>query len=213
MSRLAICSMTAFIAGALLMGPADADADIYKYKKPDGTVTYTNSLADLPVERRRYYNQRKQEQEAKRAQLERKIGKDELARREAEAQRERLLRDKAKQAEAQAQLAELDARIAAWKTKSRQRDEVKTKWQNRLAGAKQKLETALAEFKEAEGTYQSIAMKASHTLFPGQAQQRDEALKKMTELEVVIDALIEEIEVTIPDEARKAGIPPGWLRD
>lgn len=205
--------MTAFIAGALLMGPADADADIYKYKKPDGTVTYTNSLADLPVERRRYYNQRKQEQEAKRAQLERKIGKDELARREAEAQRERLLRDKAKQAEAQAQLAELDARIAAWKTKSRQRDEVKTKWQNRLAGAKQKLETALAEFKEAEGTYQSIAMKASHTLFPGQAQQRDEALKKMTELEVVIDALIEEIEVTIPDEARKAGIPPGWLRD
>ena len=213
MSRLAICSMTAFIAGALLMGPADADADIYKYKKPDGTVTYTNSLADLPVERRRYYNQRKQEQEAKRAQLERKIGKDELARREAEAQRERLLRDKAKQAEAQAQLAELDARIAAWKTKSRQRDEVKTKWQNRLAGAKQKLETALAEFKEAEGTYQSIAMKASHTLFPGQAQQRDEALKKMTELEVVIDALIEEIEVTIPDEARKAGIPPGWLWD
>ena len=43
-------------------------------------------------------------------------------------------------------------------------------------------------------------------------QMADDALALMKRLEPQIDATINEINVKIPQEARRAGIPPGWLR-
>jgi hypothetical protein len=95
---------------------------------------------------------------------------------------------------------------------NQEQDRQKATWQGRIRTARQKLSKALEQFKQAETSFNEIGGRASFTLLPGQAEQRDQAEATMKRLEPVIDGLIQEIEVKIPAEARKAGIPPGWLR-
>lgn len=199
-----------FVVGIGLSG--DASAQIYKYKGADGTVVYTDSMGELPADRRAYYNERRRRLEAERQALERQLGTEEVQRREAEKQKAELMRKKMDEAERKRRLAAIEARLRKYKKSAQTERAAKTYWQNRVKEARARLKTALADFNKAKDEYTALAMQAPHTLFPGQAKTRDQAKAKMDALEATIDATIEALEVTIPLEARKAGIPRGWIR-
>lgn len=204
--------LLALSAAVFLPAGAASAQDIFKYTKADGTVSYTDSLAELPEERRAYYNRQIQEREAEHARQEAALGKDELARREAEAERERIIREAEDAANRAERLAAVEARLKEITQRNMEQDKLRAQWQARMLGARQKLNKLLEAFRQADTTYQELATRASFTLLPGQAEQRDEALALMKRLEPQIDATINEINVKIPAEARRAGIPPGWLR-
>ena len=204
------------LVSAVGLGPVAlegaANAGVYKYVKPDGTVVYTDSLAKLPPERRRHYNKKIAARKEARQQLEREIGKEELSRREAERQKEALARKNLDAAERAKQMAKIQAQIEAYRKRSRGRDHAKKAWKARMQQARAKLDRLLARFEQVQTEYLSIAIRPMHTLLPGQAKKRDDAKKELARLEVEIDAAIVEVEETIPEQARREGVPPGWLR-
>ncbi|MCK6552238.1 hypothetical protein L6R52_40785, partial [Myxococcota bacterium] len=187
-------------------------ADVYKYKKSDGTVVYTDNLAELPPERREHYNKLKQAQEQKRAELERAIGKEELERREAEAKKAEVERAALEESERQARLRAIDAQLKSMQDKRKEREAVRESWAKRMRDARQLLDQKLAEFRATTEKFSALAMKPSHTLLPGEGEELEKLRKALENLEKDVDAAIELVDVTIPEEARKAGIPPGYLR-
>jgi hypothetical protein len=204
--------LTGVLLAFLFVLPAVGRAEVYKYKKPNGSVVYTDNLAQLPPDRREFYNKQREEREEKRRQLEKAIGKEELERREAEAKRAEIERAKLDEADRQRRLQAIDQQLKVYQQKDKDKEASKTAWQQRMQQAKQTLDQALADMKQATEEYESIGVKASYTLLPGESEKMEQAKKRMDELERRIDALVLEVEVTIPEEARKAGIPPGWLR-
>lgn len=202
-----------FAIGLLLASAGTAVADLYKYTKPDGTTAYTDQLGELPAERRAYYNKAKAEKEQRRREEESRVGKEELARREAESKKAELQRAQMDESERRQKMAALDAQIAAFQEKRRATEADRTRWQQRMKAAKERLAGLLKEFDQARETYEGLATRASFTLLPGQNEEMEKAKEKMDQLEPAIDAAIAEVEDVIPDEARRAGVPPGWIRD
>lgn len=207
--RCVALAVASFIA--LPAFPAVAQ-DVFRYVRPDGSVTFTDSLAALPEKVRGEYNAKLAAREAQRAELERSLGKDELERRDAEAQRARVQQEIADQAERQARLEAIDARLKAYAEADRQRQSQKKHWQDRVRSAKARLQKLYQDFKAAEASYAEISMRVSQTLLPA-GDELAQAKATMDLLVPQIDAAIADIELKIPDEARRANIPPGWLRD
>jgi len=95
-------------------------------------------------------------------------------------------------------------------------DEVtKAAWQQRMRGAKQRLAGA-------EDRYQKLDQRRDELLrswggpASGRLAERIEADKieqEMQNLQKEIGEARRDVNVVIPEEARKAGIPPGWLRE
>jgi chromosome segregation ATPase len=205
-----LLGVAALLVVTAVHGPAQAQ--IFKYTKADGTTGYTDKLSDLPKDRRAYYNELLRKREQERQALESRVGRDELLRREAEAERLRVEQARMDEAERSRQLAAISARLAEYKAREAARAADEKDWRDRVKAAKARLSRLLADFRAAESAYQAIAIQPMHTLLPGQGQKRDEALAAMKALEPQIDAAVEEVEVKIPTEARRAGVPPGWLR-
>lgn len=91
----------------------------------------------------------------------------------------------------------------------------KASWQQRMRAARQRLATA-------ERRYQELAQRKDELLrswggpASGQLAGRIEADRieqEMTDVQMQIDEAQKDIDVVIPENARKAGIPPGWLRE
>jgi hypothetical protein len=91
----------------------------------------------------------------------------------------------------------------------------KAGWQQRMRGARQRLEAA-------EKRYQELDQRRNELLqsWGGPASGRldtrveaDKVEQEMTDVQREIDAARNDLDVVIPDEARKAGIPSGWLRE
>jgi uncharacterized protein YukE len=88
-------------------------------------------------------------------------------------------------------------------------------WQQRMSGAKQRLAAA-------EKKYQELDQRRNELLqsWGGPASGRldtrteaDSVEQEMRNVQREIDAARNDLDVVIPEEARKAGIPPGWLRE
>lgn len=91
----------------------------------------------------------------------------------------------------------------------------KAQWQQRMRGAKIRLAAA-------ERLYQELDQQRNELLrsWGGPASGRREGLveaekisQEMKAVQREIAAARNESEIVIPEEARKAGIPPGWLRE
>lgn len=189
-----------------------AQAEVYKYKKSDGTVVYTDKLSDLPKARRAYYNKRRAEREKQRRELERRLGKEEVERREAERKRKALVDQQLAESERQRRLRAIDAQLLEIRKRRKARADTKAEWTDRMKAARKRQRTLLEEFRKTQKAYQTLAIKPSFTLFPGQAKEKQRLLARLTQLEKELDAAIHEVSVVIPTEARKAGVPPGWVR-
>jgi colicin import membrane protein len=202
----ALCVLVALVGGV-------ARADVYKSVAADGTVTYTDNLSSLTPERRAYYAKKKEEQEEKRRELEAAIGKEEMARRDAEAKKAELAQQKLADTERARRAVELDVMIRDIEERRRARDAAKAKWGGLMKQARQRLTTALAQFKEVQEKYNNLAMKVSYTLLPGESDEKQKAKEDMERLEKEVDAAILDVDETLPEKARKEGVPPGWLRE
>ncbi len=93
--------------------------------------------------------------------------------------------------------------------------DLKEEWQLRMKRAKQRLE-------EAERHYHELDQKRNDLLgswggpASGHIAGREEAARiedDMKQVKKEIDAARNEVENVIPEAARKAGVPPGWLRE
>jgi hypothetical protein len=91
----------------------------------------------------------------------------------------------------------------------------KTEWLLRMRNAKKLLA-------DAERRYQTLEQQRQDALnkWGGPATGRGAALmdverieQEMKQAKQDVNAAREEVEVTIPDDARRAGVPPGWLRE
>lgn len=206
----ALTSVSVLAVAIALAKPASAD--MFKYTRSDGTVVYTDQLAELPPERRVYYNQQIQQREAARSEQERALGKEELERREAERKRAELQQRAENDAERIKRMAEIDARLEVYAQREKQRQAQRDQWKGRQQAAKKKLGELLKEFRETQQKHGELAMRADFTLLPGQAKEKAGMQERLAQLEKEIDATIYELDVKLPEDARKAGIPPGWLR-
>lgn len=95
--------------------------------------------------------------------------------------------------------------------------DLKEIWQMRVKAARKALADVEQHYRDIEHKktilMQSIGgagLSMGRQLDPGEIERLENELKQV---QLEIDAAKQELEVTIPDEARKAGIPPGWLRD
>jgi hypothetical protein len=91
----------------------------------------------------------------------------------------------------------------------------KAAWQQRMRNARQRLASA-------ETRYQQLAQRRDELLgswggpASGQLAGRAEADRieqEMKDVQKEIDQAQNDLDVVIPENARKAGIPPGWLRE
>ncbi len=91
----------------------------------------------------------------------------------------------------------------------------KAEWQMRIKDARNRLAAAEQRYAELDQQRQDALGRwggpASGQLSgPAEAAQIEE---QMRAVQNEIDSIKREIDVVIPDEARKAGVPPGWLRE
>lgn len=211
--RLARWTIGALVAVAAGLGGGDASAHIFRYTKPDGTVAYTDKLSDLPKERRAYYNRLLAELEKKNEEAEREAERDQAEIRKAEAERQRLERARIAARKRRERLAALDATIEALRERNRARQRAKEQWTKRLESTRRELDRKLKAYRTTKRDWQALAIQAEYALFPGQVKKKQELREKMLKLQREVDALVHELNVEIPEEARKAGVPPGWLRE
>ncbi len=204
--------MAVLAAFGLSLVASSASAQVYKFKKKDGSIVYTDSLAQLPADRRAYYNNLEREREERLQKIEKARGKQDVEADRMKAERERILAAKIEEEERQRRVQAIDAQLERIRERRGQQNATEQTWRERIKKARSRLQEALAEFDKVQQEYNAIAIKGGYGLLPGQAKQMEEAKKKMDGLEQEIDALNTELTVTIPEEARKASVPPGWLR-
>jgi len=187
LGRVLFLALLFFLAFAPAGQAADDERYLYQWKDERGVVNVTDSLDKVPPKYRSQATQR----------LQPGAGKEEQRRDETRGRE-------------QSQV--LDAGT------SQGQDELKkAEWQRRMRDAKSRL-------MEAEGRYSQIELRkndlASKWGSSGAALPPQEALDEIKKLdgELVsartdVENARNEVEVVIPDEARRAGIPPGWLRE
>jgi len=88
-------------------------------------------------------------------------------------------------------------------------------WQQRIRDWKLRLADAERRYQALENERNKILMKFGMpgAALPGDRAKVIELEGKMKSIQKEIDDARNMINVVIPDEARKAGIPPGWLRE
>ena len=98
------------------------------------------------------------------------------------------------------------------------RDEIrKAQWQQRMQDARRRLTVAEDQYNQIEQRRNDLMSKTGSS---GAALPTQEMIDEMNDLSeelararIEVDNARNEVQVTIPDEARRAGIPPGWLRE
>jgi hypothetical protein len=103
------------------------------------------------------------------------------------------------QSESESEEAEEEAR-AEWQYRMRE-------WRQRLADAEKGHRALELERTQLTRAWGSIALAP-----PEYRQRAIEIELRLKELQTEIDTAKHMITTTLPDEARKAGVPPGWLR-
>lgn len=95
-------------------------------------------------------------------------------------------------------------------------ESLRSAWQQRMAAAKNRRAAAETRYRDLLKVRDSLQEQWGYGLYG----YTPEAARRLEELDVMIaqtkremDAAEENVRVTIPEEARKAGIPPGWLRE
>jgi hypothetical protein len=93
-------------------------------------------------------------------------------------------------------------------------DDSKIEWQQRMKAAKTRLVNAERHYRELDDRRTKLRMRAPYAPLPTAVMAEAEQVEQ--EMQKVQDEIREaqnEVDVVIPEEARKAGIPPGWLRE
>ena len=209
-----VFGFAALVLAVSLGGAAPAArAQVYKYKDADGTLVFTDRLSDLPPERRAYYNRKEAEAEKRRRAEERALSEQERRAVELEAERARVLAEETEAAQRRRRLAELDEALRAYRRQKAERAQRKAYWQEKRTQAETALNEALLAYRSAKKEWSGLATQAGFALFPGQQRRLQELQEALPKLAAAVETRNHYLSVTLPEEARRAGIPPGWLRE
>lgn len=91
----------------------------------------------------------------------------------------------------------------------------KAQWQQRMSGAKQRLAGAEQRYRDLEQKRTALLGQWGTPAYapPAARIEAERLSEEMRGVQQEIDDARNEVEVGIPEEARKAGVPPGWLRE
>ena len=91
----------------------------------------------------------------------------------------------------------------------------KAEWQQRIKSWRDRLANAEAHYRELDQERtELLGVRGSAALAPLENRQRAEQIVgEMKDVQSQIDEARRMLEEVIPEEARKAGVPPGWLRE
>jgi hypothetical protein len=96
-------------------------------------------------------------------------------------------------------------------------DEIRrAEWQQRMYDAKQRMADAENRLRHNEEQLKALQEKTGYGLYGYTPEAEAEAARLESEIaraQVDLANARREVEVSIPEEARKAGVPPGWLRE
>lgn len=203
--------LVAFVVGMVAL-ERPAEAQVYKYEKKDGTVVYTDKLSDLPAEKRRYYAKKEAEARKAREEADAHLTPAERRRQEIEREQAALKAEQLAEAERLQRQRRLDQLLARLNEESAREADQKAYWKERVADARKRLDEALAAFHTAQEEWRQAALRNNGYALPGAMKRQMEAHERVEKAEAEVDAANEDLTVTIPAEARKAGVPPGWVR-
>jgi len=183
-----------------------AEAEIYKYVDKDGNVVYTDNLSSLPSKRRVHYLELKSARAEQREVLEKRIGKDELERREKAKKKNHSVQKKMSKREHASRQTALQLRnLQADKERKSRNDEIQA-WQSKIDKLRVVVNSKVGDYQKAQKLFKQSAFQYSSTGMLIHAQRRNEAMTKMKQLEGEIDRLIHQINVELPAKARAFGI-------
>lgn len=185
---------------------------VYKFARPDGVVVYTDRLVELPPEVRRRYAEEERARQARYDAWVREVGKNEAERRALEQERKALAEQRALDQAAAQRLRRLNQTLSRLKDKRRQQAQRREMWQARVRKLRRSLAEALAAHQKARKEFERIAIQPQHTRLPGQTQKMLKAQADMARHAKTMDRLTRTLTEALPEEARRAGVPPGWLR-
>ncbi len=211
MGRIAIPTWVIVVA-SLLLAASKSEAQVYKYTNEKGVVVFTDKLSDLPPERRAHYNEREMAAKKRREQLARSRTPEQQRTAELEEERRKILESRVEEQQREARLAAIEQALRDIEETSKARAETKAYWQERKATAQRELQEALDRYREAVKEYEGLAIKVGFTLFPGQQNRLLELQALLPKLEADVDRANAFLTEALPEEARRAGVPPGWLR-
>ena len=90
----------------------------------------------------------------------------------------------------------------------------KAVWQQRMRQAKERLANAEMRYADLDQRRKELLRRSTVGAFGGQEVIEAQNIEmQMKDAQQEIDNARNDVEVVIPDEARKQGIPPGWLRE
>ena len=203
-----------FAVGLLALGlglPKRADAQVYKYTRDDGVVVFTDKLSDLPPERRAYYSKKAKAAEDQRRRERARKAPEQLRREALEAQRAQLARKKLNKEAEQHRRREFEDMLREIRKEKEKQEQANQFWREKKSEAEQALADALSRYNEALKEWESLAIKASFSLFPGQRVRLNKLQQALPQLAAAVEAANTYLTETLPAEARRAGIPPGVL--
>jgi len=92
------------------------------------------------------------------------------------------------------------------------RDKDRKKWKRRVEKARQRVEGLEARCKKIETQKNRSGRDALIYARPGDRQQAVESREALENCREKLEKARHHLEVELPEEARRAGVPPGWLR-
>ena len=108
-----------------------------------------------------------------------------------------------------------DNAVQSGAARNRNEAQQKVQWQRRMQAARQRLADAESRYRALEqkrnellGSWGGIASGHYEGRVEAERVERD-----MKQVQQEIDSARSDLETVIPDEARKAAIPPGWMRE
>lgn len=99
---------------------------------------------------------------------------------------------------------------------SQDEEMLKMEWQQRMYDAKQRMAEAEQRLERSSGQLKALQEKTGYGLYgytPEAAAEAARLEEEISRAQIDLDRARNEVENVIPEEARKAGIPPGWLRE
>jgi len=190
-------TLLVFGAALIILPPSPGRAEVYKYVDKKGTTHYTDDPDQLPEPQRSKVLQ----------ELEEKIKKEQERRRKLKEQGIEVPRERLPPAPrpvpsgphpSAKRLESRKASKAAWEAKAE-------KARERVL----KLEKKCAELETARDQSNRDRLTGAR---PGAGQRYHKALAVHRQCQRELENARKYLEVTLPEQARKAGVPPGWIR-
>jgi hypothetical protein len=99
---------------------------------------------------------------------------------------------------------------------SQDEETLKMEWQQRMYDARQRMAEAEQRLERGTERLKALQEKAGYGLYgytPEAAAEAARLEEEISRAQIDLDHARNEVENVIPEQARKAGIPPGWLRE